>query len=136
MARSPLYKTQTRYPLPVPTSAPATPVYNPETQEFETPSAPAPPELFEIHATQQQNRGTPEQPGVDPRQALYECRVVKSPTGKPLRLPEGMHAGSAFDLELVGRKGRAEIVPVPDPQHPIEAKKLGQIFFAEWTSHG
>jgi hypothetical protein len=73
---------------------------------------------------------------VDPSKALYECRVVKSPTGKPLRLPNVMRAGSTFALELVGKAGTAEIVSVPDPQHPTETKKLGQIFFAEWTSHG
>jgi hypothetical protein len=81
-----------------------------------------------------QQRGIPERPGVDQSKALYECRVVRSPIGKPLRLPEGMRAGSTFALELVGSQGTAKIVPVPDPQHPTEVKKLGQVFFAEWTS--
>jgi len=73
---------------------------------------------------------------VDPKKALYECRVVKSPAGKPLRLPEEMRAGTTFALELVGQAGTAKIVPVPDAQHPTEAKILGQVFFAEWTSQG
>jgi hypothetical protein len=122
--------------LPVPASALAAPVYNPETQEYETPDVPTPLDLYEIHATQQQHRGATERPGLDPSKALYECRVVKSPTGRPLKLPDVMRAGSTFALELVGKAGTAEIVSVPDPQHPTETKKMGQIFFAEWTSYG
>jgi hypothetical protein len=62
------------------------------------------------------------------------CRVVRSPPGKPLRLPDDFRAGSTFPLTFLGKTGTARITAEPDAQHPLEAKKLGAMFYAHWTT--
>lgn len=63
-----------------------------------------------------------------------ECRVVKSPPGRPLRLPDAFQAGKTFPLTFLGKPGEVKITPEPDAQHPLEAKKLGQVFVGLWTT--
>lgn len=101
------------------------PAVNPDTLELE------------VHAERKGNQGqSGDEPGLDLNRMTLDCRIVKSPAGKPLDFPATVKAGDAFPFPFVGREGLGQLLPTPDSQHPKVQKKSGRTFELAWEYRG
>ena len=137
MARSPYYRLKPRLTLVIASAkAPPTRTWDSVKEIYvETPGT-GKGLTLEIHAERKGSQATPEAPGLDTDRMVLECRIVKSPPGKPLDFPVGVKAGNSFPLTFVGRPGNAELLPTPDTQFPKLQKRFGRVFELQWRANG
>lgn len=137
MAKSPLYKLKPRRALVIASAkAPPTRTWDPVKEAYVETPASGKGLTLEIHAERKGSQATPEAPGLDTDLMVLECRIVKSPPGKPLDFPNNVKAGDSFPLIFVGRPGNAELLPTPDTQMPKLQRKMGRTFELQWKAAG
>lgn len=94
-----------------------------------------PPEGYYIQASPRSGSTGVELAALERREVVLDCRLVKTPEGTPLKLPEWVTAEHVFTLELRGRTGTASIMARPDSQITEVADELGPTFQAVWSYH-
>lgn len=136
MPRSPYYRLKDRHPLSIVADPATEDVWDEDAQAYVPAPAPGEALELEIHAERKGGQAERNEAGLDLNEMTLECRVVKSPTGKPLDFPETVRAGDTFPFTFAGRQGDAQLLPTPDAQLPKLRKKFGRQFELHWSYRG